>query len=424
MISMRNMICLGILMMLAILGCRHKNVHTNQTKKEEKSQATILSTGNYERYLLHPQLIQTLPEAGDLNWGGFSGLHFIEKELTGDLIFWTITDRGPNGLESKKDKVIYRPFLMPSFHPSLVKIKTNKADKVLEVIESIPLKNSTGEFLTGLPPANSEDSPNRFEIPVDTNMNRISAQGLGIDTESLAIDSQQHFWVGEEYDPSILEFDPQGTLISHIQPAEKANVKLRKNELPYDYRFRKSNRGFEALSYFKDRIYFMTQSPLAFETKPRFIRIGVFNTKTRFYEAEYLFSLDIESADKIGDMQMLNSKQFMVILQNGEIGPSSIHSVFKVDLAQATNVLKSKFSKAPELLSQKSFPKKFKFAKKRLVVDLVKDGYAEFEKVEGLAIIDDKTIAVINDNDFGVEGGRITPKPTALGVFKILNELQ
>jgi 2',3'-cyclic-nucleotide 2'-phosphodiesterase/3'-nucleotidase/5'-nucleotidase len=67
---------------------------------------------------------------------------------------------------------------------------------------------------------------------------------------------------------------------------------------------------------------------------------------------------------------------------------------------------------------------------KRLYVDLVAAGYHNVQKVEGLAWIDEDTIAVVNDNDFGVgrisiEGstGRFTllpdyrPEPVMLGVI-------
>lgn len=408
-----------IAFLAGIISCQHKNVHSTSISKDKKSQAE-LATG-FERYVMRPQLIQNIPDVGDLNWGGFSGLRFIAKEATGDLLFWTITDRGPNGYETKKDGNLYRPFLMPSFHPSIVKIRTNKAEKTFEVIESLPLKNSTGEFLTGFPPENKSDVATKYEIAVDKDMQPLVTRGLGIDSESLTIDDKNHFWVGEEYLPSILEFDAQGTLLAHIQPAQKPGTKLQKNEIPYEYRLRKSNRGFEALAHYKDRIYFMTQSPLGFETKPRFIRVGVFNKKTRMYEAEYLYPVEGESADKIGDMEMINEKQFYVIQQNGDVGPDSVHLVYKADLTKATNVRSLKLKQTIELLSPHAFSRHFQFIQKTVAVDLVKEGYSDYEKVEGLTIIDANTIAVINDNDFGVDGKRFIARPVVLGIFKTKN---
>jgi hypothetical protein len=39
---------------------------------------------------------------------------------------------------------------------------------------------------------------------------------------------------------------------------------------------------------------------------------------------------------------------------------------------------------------------------KTMYVDLNAAGYNNVQKVEGLAVVDEQTIAVINDNDFGV----------------------
>lgn len=407
-----------ILFVLLLAACQHKNVHTSSAKKEEVFQNT---TAGFERYILRAQPIQKTALGEDLNWGGLSGLRFIQREPTGDLLFWAITDRGPNGIEIKKEGTAYREFLVTDFHPSIVKLRTNKAEKSVEVIESLPLKNSTGEFMTGLPPKNSKDTKFKYEVALSGHQPTVTQPTLGIDSESVAVDEKNHFWVGEEYLPSILEFDEQGTLITHVQPADQPKTKLGKNQIPYEYRLRKTNRGFEALAYFQDRIYFMTQSPLGFETKSKYIRIGVFNTKSRLYEAEYLYPLETEKVDKIGDMQMISAKSFLVIEQNGEVGPQSVHNVYRVDFSKASNVLKLKLSRPPELTSDRAFPRGFQAAQKTLALDLVKQGYSDYEKVEGLTIIDKDTIAVINDNDFGVEGQHIELRPTVLGIFKIKN---
>ncbi len=414
----------SLVAILLVAGCKHKVLTPEASPEISKTTTStiVIPNGSFDRYDLKPQVLQKLATGEEILWGGLSGLRFIEQDGYGNLFFWAITDRGPNGAEVKKGEFSYRTFLIPDFHPSLVKLRVNKLERTLEVIESLPLKGANGEFLNGLPPMNREGDKARFEFPVDANNQPIVNQGIGIDSESIAIDDRKHFWVGEEYLPSILEFDQQGSLISHIKPAPKAEKKLKKNQIGYEYRFRKSNRGFEALAYFKDRIYFMPQSPLEVETKPRFIRIGVFNIKTRKYEAEYLYPLENLKIDKIGDMQMLNEKQFILIEQNGEIGSKSVHRIYKVDLNDATNVLKAGFTAPAELTAAFAFPKDFKFTKRTLLLDLVKLGFSEFEKIEGLTLIDDETLAVITDNDFGLDGAKVVPRPTALGIFKFKNK--
>jgi len=53
-----------------------------------------------------------------------------------------------------------------------------------------------------------------------------------------------------------------------------------------------------------------------------------------------------------------------------------------------------------------------KLAQKREVVDLRKLGWQQ-EKVEGLSLIDDRTLAVINDNDFGLQAKLVDAQPKA-----------
>lgn len=405
-----------LLLCFLIFGCKHQALHTAK-KKSVQNQVEVKL--NFEKYELKAQVIQKLIDGRSLNWGGFSGLSFIEKDSAGDLFFWTLSDRGPNGDEIKKGDLNYRQFLFPEFHPSLVKLRANKQEKNLEVIESIPLKKKTGEFFLGLPPVNDVTKKPQHEIPLSEFNEELVNVEDGIDPESLAIDSQRHFWVGEEYLPSLLEFDPQGTLLARIEPASQTGLPLKKNQIPFAYKLRKINRGFEALSIFNDRLYFMLQSPLDVEDKPKFIRIGVFNIKSRMYEAEYLYPVENPKSAKIGDMQMIDAKRFLVIEQNNEVGPESVHQIFEVNLSKATNTLKAGFKNFPESVSTGNFPKKFIFAEKTLAVDLVKDGYADFEKVEGLTLIDAETLAVINDNDFGVKDGKIGTIATVLGLFHL-----
>ncbi|MNH36557.1 hypothetical protein D3C79_973580 [compost metagenome] len=51
-----------------------------------------------------------------------------------------------------------------------------------------------------------------------------------------------------------------------------------------------------------------------------------------------------------------------------------------------------------------------KLAQKREVADLRKLGWQQ-EKVEGLTLIDDRTLAVINDNDFGLQAKLVNAEP-------------
>ena len=373
-----------------------------------------------------PPPIQQIPvtldsiEGFNFKWGGFSGLNFIKKEANGDLLFWTLTDRGPNGAEFKRDKKRFRAFLSPNFTPSFVQLKFIKAENKVVIVKSIPFMNMENKPMTGLPP---RDVIAKTEYATNPDGSEVEADNNGVDSESMAIDGQKHFWVGDEYFPSLLEFNSSGRLLARITPAIKPGVALKKNEIPHAYSTRHFNRGFEALGYYNDKIFFMTQSPLRVENAHKdkefsVVRIGVFNTKTRLYEGEYLYPMTQKKVDKIGDLVMIDDTHFYVIEQNGDIGQQSVHLIYKVDLSAATNLVKNPLAKDPETYSKTELELIAKTAQKTIAADLVQGGYSDFEKVEGLTMIDDKTLSVINDNDFGVsDGNKIIERKVMLGII-------
>lgn len=362
----------------------------------------------------------------NFNWGGFSGLNFIKKEANGDLLFWTVTDRGPNGAEFKRDKKRHRPFMSPNFTPSFVQLRLIKAENKIVIVKTIPFKDLNNKPMTGLPP---KDSLAQMEQATNMDGSNIETDNNGVDSESMTTDSKKHFWVGDEYLPSLLEFNANGKLLARISPASNANVILKKNEIPNAFNFRNFNRGFEAIGYKNDKIFFMSQSPLGIKGAPKdkefsVIRIGVFNVKTRMYEAEYLYPLTQKKVDKIGDLVMIDENHFYVIEQNGDVGPNSVHVIYKVDLTKATNLVKNPLARDPETYSSADLLAQVKPAQKALAVDLVQGGYSDYEKIEGLTMIDDKTLAIVNDNDFGVSTNssgklEIIYRKTALGIIAL-----
>lgn len=385
-----------------------------------QSQSKKLTLPEAPKVMLTTADVQLTPVEGfNFKWGGFSGLSFIKEEKTGDMLFWTLTDRGPNGPEFKRDKKVMRGFFSPNFTPSFIQLKYVKAENKVVIVKTIPFHNSDNKPMSGLPP---KESISKVESPTDLTGTSLEQDNNGVDSESMTVDDKNHFWVGEEYFPSILEFDNKGKLLTRILPASQPGAALRKNEIPNAYTHRGFNRGFEAIGYKNGKIFFMSQSPLKVPDAHKdkefsVIRIGVFNTKTRMYEAEYLYPLTHKKVEKIGDLTMINDNEFYVIEQNGDVGPDSVHLIYKVDLSKATNLVKSPLERHPETYAQKDLLAKVTPVAKTLAVNLVKAGYNEFEKMEGLTIINDTTLAIINDNDFGVENNKIIDRKTVLGIL-------
>jgi len=164
--------------------------------------------------------------------------------------YWTVTDRGPNG--EPYDDV--HNFLLPEFDPTLVRVKV-KGSK-LEVVDSIPITTTDGKPVTGLPNrAFGEESP-----PYLSDVATLAEYNPnGIDPEGVARTADGHFWISDEYAPSILEIDANGHVLTRHVPAgaeefyESAKTGYPvKGSLPAALVYRKDNRGLEDIALLPD----------------------------------------------------------------------------------------------------------------------------------------------------------------------------
>ena len=413
-----------------------------------------------------PAIGQTL--AGqDLFLGGFSGLHFEGvAPRTGRWKFITHTDRGPNA----EPTGLNRPFLLPDFTPELVRFELDRSTGLLTLTGSIPLRDSAGNPLTGLPnlgvPGGTANTPHQDEIPVDLLGTVLPLDPLGGDFEGLVVDpADGSFWMCDEYRPALYHFDATGTLIQRYVPvgagaaAGQAAGTFGEEVLPSVLAQRRQNRGFEAIALQDGKLYAFVQSPLRNPASlansalnaMRNVRLVEFNPANHVTR-QFLYLLDNADlggggntrADKIGDAVARGNGQFLVIERDDDkVGSDDAELIEKriycFDLVGATDitgldapvdvgggVLKTVDQMTPaELAAQNIQP-----IRKTLEVDLNAAGYNAVEKVEGLALIDLGTLAVINDNDFGVASIQVnddgsftlapgyTPEPVLLGIIE------
>jgi hypothetical protein len=168
----------------------------------------------------------------------------------GDGEYWMVTDRGPN--PEVVDDV--RTFVVPTFDPTLVRVNVHGAS--IQVVESIPITNAVGKPVTGMPNrAFGEESPPlaadaRTVLPYNIN---------GLDPEGIVRTTDGHFWIAEEYAPSILELDAEGHILTRHLPEGLEEVYRSagviypvKGSLPSALQYRKSNRGLEDLALLPD----------------------------------------------------------------------------------------------------------------------------------------------------------------------------
>lgn len=294
----------------------------------------------------------------DIYLGGLSGLILKDVINSDELLFQAVTDRGPNGY----NEGIERPFLIADYSPRIIELKANLKTHSLEVKEQLPLKKKDGSPLTGLPNARTEENP------INISGFMISLDADGMDTESIVADGEGGYWIGEEYAPSMANFDASGKLRRRLMPYA---------ELPKLYSERKPNRGFEAIAKDQNKLWGFLQSPLNNEKFLRIVEVDLESMKTN---SEYFYPMDADK-DRIGDAILLGKDKFLVIEHNGKKNESAKKAIYKITLNGNDQLVK-----------------------KELIIDLKNTAFKNLEKIEGLALIDKKRIAMVNDNDFQIAG--------------------
>ena len=106
---------------------------------------------------------------------------------------------------------------------------------------------------------------------------------------------------------------------------------------------------------------------------------------------------------KIGDIAPV-SRTSILVGERDSVEGGSHKKVYLVDISGATDVANKEevSGRSLEAASDRDLSRAgVAYVKKSMVVDLAKLGFSP-DKFEGLALVDPTTIAVVNDNDFGV----------------------
>jgi len=326
--------------------------------------------------------------------------------------FWAITDRGPNG-QIRVDDKNRRTFPIPEFTPHILQLQV--AEDTITVLQAIPLVNGEGVPVTGLSNLDGHD-----EFPWDYNaQTELAFNQNGLDTEGLVRTSAGDFWVVDEYSPSIALINAQGQVVRRFVPEDlvydSASYEI-VNNLPALYSARRGNRGFEGLAISPDEstLFVVLQSPLRnpdaeIGDGSRQTRILAFDIASETPIAEYVYEIQISTefgAENVpGEMKLsaviaLDADTLLVLERT-----DAIAKIFHVELADATNILGSAWDDAAtapslEALTDLAASDVAPVAKS-LVIDL-STLVGMPEKIEGMAVVDNDTIAVINDNDFQI----------------------
>jgi hypothetical protein len=364
-----------------------------------------------------------------------SGLAFKQLDANGDIELYCLTDRGPNsdgpnlpaldGKGSMDSKI----FPAPGFTPSIGLLRVNEGGAHL--VSAFALQIAPGVPASGLPLpqgalGNSAEIPLFNALRFDAASKAIFQAG-GIDAEAIAYDRQRKLlWVTDEYGPFLISVDPSTGIIGQRYAPGSG--------LPAVLALRRANRGMEGMTLDPqtDTIHAFLQSPLsdgkAFYArtgeKEKIERYASFTRWVQFDPASgstrHMFAYPLTGADyaegrtgnaKLGDLVALGDGKFVVIEQGEGADGKVFNHLMLIDIAGATDIGEARFNPAGSDLEQSSMAGKpvhgadwqrvVPLTKKRLL-DLNAIGWVA-EKAEGLALIDAHTLAMTNDNDFGMK---------------------
>ncbi len=347
---------------------------------------------------------------------GFSGLCYIpgtENE------FFTISDRGPNidagsaNCASGDEKI----FPFPAYVPKIHRIKITDS---IRILYTKTVKRPDGTGMTGLP--NPNGAGNAREIAwSDTsntcpNTKTLGTDAWGIDPEGIQIGANNTFWVCEEYGTTIQQLDSNGKVINRYSPFGNAASQVGIDTV---LRYRTPNRGFEGVAVTPNgKVYGIVQSTMEFpkasvRDTTRILRLVEIDPATNTTRQ---FAYIIDSAKgtggnkirfkdiKIGDMVAINNNEFLLI-EHAVRGTTDRKKIYRIDISGATPIttnwvggktIEQYYDSTGLAGIGITAVKKWEF------MDLLANGWEPvLDKPEDMAIVNDSTLVIGQDNDFG-----------------------
>jgi hypothetical protein len=356
-------------------------------KHNNSPHASVESIAKHEVQIsseLKKQLHLTQPGIG-------SGLVYKGRDNAGHLLFYSITDRGVNfdntNLENGTKAAM---FMYPDFKPFVSEIRLKPGISA----EVIAVQNFN---FSGLPPHD-----NAANIPISTKLDFLPFDPNGLDSEAIDYDAQGNFWIADEYRPAIFQFAPDGRKLKQIDIGDF---------LPDLRHYKMQNRGIESLVITpNNKLLFAIESILDIENKTKntaeFIRVVEYDINSGAFQV-YAYPFDYNKYKsranvKIGDIAAINKDTFLFVEQGMAQDGEFVNDIYVVRTKGATNIADLRHSDGKHL-EFKPINDVVTFPLKKHKLISMRDHHWNHEKLEGIAYIDDKTIALINDNDFGLE---------------------
>lgn len=375
--------------------------------------------------------------------GGFGSA--MTKDPKSINRFYALTDRGPNatftGAYGKGKK-----FPSPDYTPRIGLFEVGISGEI-SLIKTTLLKRPDGSLITGLPntsalggtgetPYNADGSPVLVDgsLAYNETSNPIKLDDYGLDPEGLVVLSDGSFWVSDEYGPHMVHFDVEGKEINRINafPADDRVTHF----LPEEFSHRRANRGMEGLAITPDEktlvgimqsTMYLPDSSVKNLNITRIVTVDVDSGEVH----QYLYKQE-KTQNSNSEISALSATEFLVIERDGSFlygGPKGVDAakpdamkhVYRIDLSTGTDlesIVNSESLIQDEQLGLTINGKTLEEqvladgdwstlttnnivpVEKSLVIDMVAEVNYPHDKMEGLWVINDKFLGVLNDDDF------------------------
>ncbi len=372
-----------------------------------------------KKYTNHTSPAITTVKGIPVRESGFSGLIHIPGT---ELDFYTISDRGfaidagKTKCGTGKEKILPYPKYCPKIHHIRL-----IGDSIV-VLKTISVKRPDGSNASGLPlPEKAGNTGETLwaDIPADCSKKHVlGTDKWGVDPEGICLAKDNTFWICEEFGTSIWHLDADGKAIKRYSPFGNGDHQTGVDTV---LRYRRPNKGFEGIAIAPNgKVYGFVQSTMEFPNKDvidttrimRILEIDPATNKTRMFA--YINDGTITSGDdkikpkdwEIGDAAAINDSEFLVIEHKAKKSITQL-LVYKVNISRATPITNNWINgKAIEqYYDEKGLSSAgIKPVEKELFLDLTKTGWdPKLVKTEDMAIVNDSTLVIGIDNDYGIE---------------------
>ncbi|MEU7854227.1 esterase-like activity of phytase family protein [Nonomuraea sp. NPDC049141] len=277
--------------------------------------------------------------------------------------------------------------------------KNNSADFLLRVHRIKPdFKAGTVQVLGGF---HLSDPRGRVSWPLTRADRKLT--GADFDVESIVRSADGTYWIGDEFGPFLLHFSATGTLLE--APIELPGVKAPENPtLNGATPNLAGSKGFEGMARSADGrwLYPLLEGTVSGDPAGT-LRLNEFDVRGRAYTGKrWTYKLD-SPANAIGDAIAVDENRFLIIERDNNQGDAAalkrVYLADKRDRDHDGALDKTLAADLLDLANPKGlggFGETFRFP---------------FQTIEDVVILDDRTLGILNDNNFPFSSGRTAGQP-------------